>query len=334
LNNHSVIKAKDKKNRIFPIALLFFAVSACSSGMTGTENADENDIATPIPVESTTAATATETPSEPSNFISDVDDMELVYVPAGEFIMGCTGTSCTVDVWPGPFPDNLEHTVILDGYWIDIHPVTIGQYNQCIESGSCRPYKQNNIPPQGLAYFTDPEYYDYPVVNVSWYSARDYCEWAGRRLPTEAEWEKAARGTDGQKYPWGNDPYMETYGNICDKGCPSSKKGDVSNPQFDDGYRGLSPVGNYPDGASPYGALDMMGNVWEWTSTASLFYPYDANDEREAQYDIADGEKWPERILRGGPWTNGLAYQRSSFRYRAVAIYWNMNMGFRCAVSE
>jgi formylglycine-generating enzyme required for sulfatase activity len=319
------------------LLITLLVLSACGEVVAPgeTEQPETTAIATETPVAAETATTApTDTPEDPSNRTSDIDGMKMVLVPAGEFIMGCEGTSCTVDVWPGPFPDNMVQSVFLNDYWIDKYPVTIGQYNQCVAVGACRPYGQNNIPPQGLAYFIETEYHNYPVVNVSWYYARDYCAWAGRRLPTEAEWEKAARGTNGQKYPWGDEPYTEDKGNICDKNCPSGVRGNVANPNFDDGYRGPSPVGSYTAGASPYGALDMFGNVWEWTSTASVHYPYDANDEREAQYDIADGEKWPERILRGGPWNDGLGYQRSSFRYRAVAIYWNMNMGFRCAVSE
>jgi len=269
-----------------------------------------------------------------SNWVSPVDGMQMIYIPAGEFIMGWEGVESTIANGPGPTADFLVHTVYVEDFWIDKFEVTNRQYQQCVAENACRPCNQNNIPPQGKEYFTGEEYADYPVINVSWYMARDYCEWAGRRLMTEAEWEKAARGTDGRKYQWGDQPYSEEYANICDKDCPSSVRGEHGNPNFDDGYAGPAPVGSYPKGASPYGVLDMSGNVWEWTSTAEAAYPYDATDGRESQYDIADGSKWPERILRGGPWNGGYAYQRASFRYRAVAIYWNMNMGIRCAYSE
>lgn len=274
------------------------------------------------------------TPTQDNYKISELDGMEMIYIPAGEFTMGWEGIDSTVSVLPGPYPDFLVHQVNLEGYWIDKYEVTNQQYQKCVENGACKPCNQNNIPPQGTDYFTTPEYAEYPVVNVSWYMARDYCKWTGRRLPTEAEWEKAARGTDGRKYPWGNNKYSEIYANICDKNCPNAKKGNISNPNFNDGFAGPAPVGSFPDGASPYGGMDMAGNVWEWTSTASEPYPYDANDGREGNYDIADGEKWPERILRGGPWNDGIWYQRSSFRYRAVGIYWNFNMGIRCAESD
>jgi len=301
------------------------------SSTPATEESTAPDLPTPEPTAADPEPAAS---AAPSNRTSDKDGMEMIYIPAGEFLMGWKGLDATVDVGPGPYPDFLEHTVYLDDYWIDKYAVTNGQYQLCVAEGICRPGMQNNIPPQGTGYFTDTAFTDYPIVNVSWYMARDYCEWVGRRLPTEAEWEKAARGTDGRKYPWGNEKYSEEYANICDVNCPLAKKGDISNPSFDDGFAGPAPVGSFPAGVSPYGLMDMAGNVWEWTSTASELYPYDANDGREAQYDIADGEKWPERILRGGPWNDGLWYQRSSYRYRAVAIYSNFNMGLRCAYSE
>jgi eukaryotic-like serine/threonine-protein kinase len=341
-----MMRKKFLYNHLLTSALIVILLSACAD-VSPTDQPvgatmDENQTAAveetaPQPTATEYAPQPSATPDAPmtgSMRVSEMDGMEQVYVPAGEFIMGWQGTDATIEVLPGPFPDFLEHTVTLDSYWIDRYAVTNGQYQRCVEAGACRPCGQNNIPPQGLDYFTENEYANYPVVNVSWYMARDYCTWVGRRLPSEAEWEKAARGTDGRKYPWGNDSYTEDKANICDKHCPPSVRGTIANPNFDDGFPGPSPVGNYPSGASPYGALDMAGNVWEWTSTAAEFYPYDADDGREDLYEIEDGEKWPERILRGGPWSNGISYQRSSFRYRAVAIYWNMNMGFRCASSQ
>ena len=294
-----------------------------------TPTAEPTATNTPIP-------SPTPEPVEPTpvNFrVSDVDGMPQIFIPAGEFVIGCSGSDCTINAGPGPWPDNLEHQVFLDGYWIDQHEVTNAQYLKCVDAGACRPSNQNNLTPDGLAYFSDSSFDNYPVINVSWYMARDYCTWAGRRMLTEGEWEKAARGTDGRKYPWGDDKQFDLYANFCDKYCPPAKKGDIANPNFEDGYSGTAPVGSYPKGASPYGLMDMAGNVWEWTSTAAEPYPYDANDGREALYDIEDGAKWPERILKGGPWNGGYAYLRSSFRYRAVAIYWNNNMGIRCAAS-
>ena len=331
--------------KIFILTVLLSVLGACGSGGLQEEGSSSQavpeeitipDLPTPEP-SATAPDLATLEPTEVAalaNRTSEKDGMEMIYIPAGEFLMGWGGSDATVDVGPGPYPDFLVHTIFLDDYWIDNHEVTNGQYQICVAEGACRPCKQNNIPPQGTDYFTEAVYADYPVVNVSWYMARDYCEWTGGRLPTEAEWEKAARGTDGLKYPWGNEKYSEEYANICDVNCPAARKGDISNPNFDDGFAGPAPVGSFPAGASPYGLLDMAGNVWEWTSSASELYPYDANDGRESQYDIPDGEKWPERILRGGPWNDGYWYQRSSYRYRAVGVYLNFNMGIRCAYSE
>lgn len=331
--------------KTFIFTALLSVLSACGSGGLQEEGSSSQAVSDEIIVPDLPAPEPSVTipdlptlePTEVTTFanrISEKDGMEMIYIQAGEFLMGWGGSDATVDVGPGPYPDFLVHTIFLDDYWIDKHEVTNGQYQICVAEGVCRPCKQNNIPPQGIDYFTEAVYADYPVVNVSWYMARDYCEWTGRRLPTEAEWEKAARGTDGRKYPWGNEKYSEEYANICDVNCPAAKKGDISNPNFDDGFAGPAPVGSFPAGASPYGLLDMAGNVWEWTSSASELYPYDANDGREAQYDIVDGEKWPERILRGGPWNDGYWYQRSSYRYRAVGVYLNFNMGIRCAYSE
>ena len=104
------------------------------------------------------------------------------------------------------YPEVPQHTVFLEGFWMDKFEVTTGQFAKCVAAGACKPAGEINNPVfAGLEYYTSSEYSKYPIINVNWFQARAYCSWVGRRLPTEAEWEKAARGTDGRKYPWGND---------------------------------------------------------------------------------------------------------------------------------
>jgi serine/threonine-protein kinase len=250
--------------------------------------------------------------------------MEQVYVPAGEFLMGSEAEDARKTTEGGvAYPEIPEHMVYLDGFWIDKHEVTNGQYALCVQAGACEP---PYVPSSATRshYYDDPEYADYPVIWVSWYQARAYCEWAGRRLPTEAEWEKAARGTDGRKFPWGDEPVSDELVNYCDKDCPRS----YAREEHDDGYPETAPVGSFPAGASPYGAVDMAGNVWEWTSTLLRDYPYDPNDGRE------DPTVDEHRVWRGGPWSNGYWWMRSTLRYHSVMWYRFYNLGFRCVSSE
>jgi eukaryotic-like serine/threonine-protein kinase len=276
----------------------------------------------------TTAPTATvfvtPLPSIGSTRISEIDGMEQVYVPAGEFLMGTDDVEAKREIEGGrAYPEISQHTVYLDSYWIDKFEVTNAQYLACEAAGACtEPWAPGNY--TYPFYHANPEFADYPVVWVSWFQANDYCEWAGRRLPTEAEWEKAARGTDGRKYPWGDDPVTGEHANFCDVNCTR----DIANAKYDDGYADTAPVGSYPTGASPYGALDMSGNVWEWTSTMIAPYPYDADDGREEP----DGKG--EIAWRGGPWSNGTWWMRSSVRYRSVDWYKWYVLGIRCASSE
>lgn len=279
-----------------------------------------------IPPTETLVPTVTNTPlpSLGSTRISAADQMIEIYIPAGEFIMGSDDREAQTSTSNGrAYPEQPVHTVYLDGYWIDKYEVTNGQYALCVEAGVCQaPYLVKSETRR--SYYDNPEYANYPVIYVSWYMATAYCAWADRRLPNEAEWEKASRGTDGRKYPWGNDPVSGEYANFCDVNCPR----DIANPNFDDGYGDTAPVGSYPAGASPYGVMDMSGNVWEWISSIIMDYPYNPNDGRENQ------EKYAERVWRGGPWSNGYWWMRSSVRYRSIPTYWYVNLGFRCASSE
>jgi formylglycine-generating enzyme required for sulfatase activity len=276
-------------------------------------------------------ATATVVPTlvetEPtigSTRVFEVDQMVQVYVPSGEFIMGSDDDEAKRTIEGGrAYPEIPVNTVYLDGYWIDKYEVSNGQYALCVDASVCQPpylFKSETRP----HYYDNPEYSNYPVIWVNWYMARAYCEWTGRRLPTEAEWEKAGRGTDGRKYPWGNEPLSGERANFCDINCLRT----IANPFYNDGYADTSPVGNYPVGASPYGAMDMSGNVWEWTGTLIQPYPYDSNDGRE------DLEANGERVWRGGPWSNGYWWMRTSVRYRSIPNYWQVNLGFRCASSK
>jgi formylglycine-generating enzyme required for sulfatase activity len=193
----------------------------------------------------------------------------MALVPAGAFTMGgeqsaalaeCEKyfTGCNPDEWylnEGPV-----HEVTLDAFMIDLYEVTNDQYQECVAAGGCTPpSRTSSLTRPG--YFGQPEFGNYPVIWVSWEQAQGYCNWRGGRLPTEAEWEKAARGTDARLYPWGNS-FEAGEGNFCDANCTLP----WANPDFDDGFVDTAPVGSYAAGVSPYGLYDMGGNVDEWVA--------------------------------------------------------------------
>ncbi len=193
-----------------------------------------------------------------STRISDKDGMTILYVPAGEFRMGSN---------IGLTTERPIHTVYLDAFWIDQTEVTNAMYSNCVNDGECRE-------PSNTIYYDDSNYASYPVVYVAWDDAINYCSWADRRLPTEAEWEKAASWNDSTKenyiWPWGND-FSCTKGNFDDE-----TQDDIQvNPGGEncDGFRKISPVGSFSTGASPYGALDMAGSVHEWVNDWFDVYP-------------------------------------------------------------
>lgn len=197
-------------------------------------------------------------------------------VPAGEFLMGSASSDSAAASDEKP-----QHKVYLDAYLIDRTPVTNAMYAKCVAAGACRP-PWGSGSAERSQYYGDPRYADYPVIYVSWEDAQAYCKWAGGRLPTEAEWEKAARGTDGRLYPWGNEPP------------------DAQRCNFNEKSRDTTPVGAYPAGASPYGVLDMAGNVWEWMADW-----YDEKYYASAPMRNPQGPSSGKlRVMRGGCWMN------------------------------
>ena len=184
--------------------------------------------------------------------IRSADGVEMVYVPVGKFLMGSTDADRLAGDDEKP-----QHIAYLDAYWIDKTEVTNAQYRRCVEAGVCQvPRVMESHTWEEPSSYGDLSMAEHPVVHVNWNDARTYCEWAGVRLPTETEWEKAARGSDGRVYPWGS-TWDDRRLNFCDKRCVYSDP----SVETDDGYHRTAPVGNYPTGASPYGVLDMAGNA-------------------------------------------------------------------------
>ena len=222
-----------------------------------------------------------------------VTDMEMVLIPAGEFLMGSDQHD------PNERP---QRAVYLDAFWIDQTEVTNAQYAQCMAEGACRTQRDPK-------YVTDKEKANHPVVYVTWEEAQAFCQWAGKTLPTEAQWEKAARGTDGRLFPWGNQ-------------APSRKL-----LNYYDHRGGTTPVGSYPAGVSPYGLLDMAGNASEWVSDW-----YDPTYYQRAPDRNPPGpEDESVHVKRGGSWfTLGDLAVRVSFRKYTGSEERDYNIGFRC----
>jgi formylglycine-generating enzyme required for sulfatase activity len=223
----------------------------------------------------------------------------IVYVPAGEFWMGSDDSVPNASDREKP-----RHRVQVDAFWIDRTEVTNARYRQCVESEVCSPPKESGSLTREN-YHGSPEYDDYPVVNVSWHQAREYAAWVGGRLPTEAEWEYACRGSGGSTYPWGDASPAGTLLNY------RSQVGDTTK------------VGSYPKGKSWCGALDMAGNVWEWTQSLYVGYSYDPLDGRENLE--TDGN----RVLRGGSFISPRDGVRCALRDRDFPVHVFFNWGFR-----
>jgi formylglycine-generating enzyme required for sulfatase activity len=227
-------------------------------------------------------------------------------VPAGEFILGSDTDSDN---------RNQAHRVYLDAFYMDTYEVTNARYAECVTAEMCDPPYETKTDFRP-SYYGNPQFDDFPVVYIDWYMARTYCEtWRGARLPTEAEWEKAARGTDGRTYPWGE-------GISCEQ---SNYDGDPSYDAFCVGD--TSEVGRYERGKSPYGLYDLAGNVFEWVSSIHASYPYDGTDGRE---DLARGG---DRVIRGGGWSQDAHDQTVFYRSWMAPHFSESETGFRCAKS-
>lgn len=227
--------------------------------------------------------------------IRPADGMDMIPIPAGKFSMGSDD---------GDDDEKPVHTVNLTAYYIDKYEVSVAQYRRCVEAGIC-------AEPFTWPAFSEP---NAPVVGVTWDDAKNYCEWVGARFPTEAEWEKAARGTDARTFPWGNQEQDCTLGNyvVQDAEC-------VGSP---------AEVGSYPGGASPYGVLDMAGNAFEWVADWYAADYYADSPARNPQ----GPESGIFKVARGGSWARD---EVSAADRHTIGLPSDpdSDFGFRCAAS-
>jgi formylglycine-generating enzyme required for sulfatase activity len=271
----------------------------------------------------------------------------MVLVPAGEFLMGSSDTDLGIVGAGGPpklagGDEQPQHSVNLEAFWIDQTEVTNVQFSNFVNltgyvttaelegygtSAGEQILGATFFHPRGVTTGID-DIPDHPVVQVSFEDAKTYCEWVGARLPSEAEWEKAAKGTANDRvFPWGNafqlpEFDVSTVTNFCSDSCPLDSK----DPAVDDGYPYTAPVGSFPVGASPYGALDMAGNVWEWVDSPYLGYPGNTYEQAEAFNDYF-------KVVRGGSWDNAAQHVRSTFRQNNEPRLRSDGTGFRCAIA-
>ncbi|MFQ5933000.1 MAG: formylglycine-generating enzyme family protein [Nitrospiraceae bacterium] len=233
--------------------------------------------------------------------ITSSDDAPMVLIPAAEFVMGSPDGEGEKDEHP-------QHRVRIAAFYMDKYEVTVARYHQFLEAtGHVRP---DYWPREELK-----KYHERPVIGVDWNGARAYCEWAEKRLPTEAEWEYAARGKDGRRYPWGNTaptPELANYGKVWTHNFYKDR---------------LAPVGSHEGGKSPFGLHDMAGNVWEWVADW-----YDAKYYARSPEDNPPGpSSGSVKVLRGGSWSFVAAYMRAAGRLRFPPRHRDADIGLRCA---
>jgi formylglycine-generating enzyme required for sulfatase activity len=249
--------------------------------------------------------------SLPSTFSQIIDDA-MVTIPAGEFTMGCDPNT---DIYCEFSPEETAHAVYLDAYQIDKYEVTYRRYQKCVDAGVCE------TPDVGGMFNYGWAGNDLLAVNgITWFKAKAFCEWEGKRLPTEAEWEKAAKGTEQLLYPWG---YEEPT-------CEYAVMDTMYAGKLGCGTGNIMPVGSKPKGASPYGVMDMAGNVWEWTADW-----HDEDYHLVSPYQNPKGaETGSYKVTRGGD-----LFSRTGLELRTTGKfpYYPANpspaIGFRCVKS-
>ncbi len=268
---------------------------------------------TPIPTRGAPATASPATPTAAATVISG-DGRPMVFVPGGPFLMGAPESDAAAD--PDERP---QHSVSVDAFWIDQYEVSHTDYFACVALGACPLPAEKDV--NGFAYKYAAQIPTGAVVNVTWDAANAYCAWAGKRLPTEAEWEKAAHGETWRLYPWGDGaPRGKAW--FCDN-CLY----DPAHPEALDDFSRPAPVDAFPEGGSPYGAANLAGNVWEWV--ADWYGPgtYAAPD----QVNPAGPATGEFRVIRGGSWTSQPEDLRTTYRnaWRPDTAW--IDVGFRCA---
>ncbi len=253
--------------------------------------------------------TAVSDDGRPGEIVNPKDGYRLVLVPAGEFRMGSSRDDVSAEGDEAGEDEKPRHAVVLPGYYMGRYEVTVAQYARfCRESGR----RMNDQPSLAGPDHPNPRRSsgdgpDYPVVNVTWHDAGAYCEWAGLRLPTEAEWEKAARGGSDTRFWWGD-------------------KASHDRANYDS--EGMTPVGSYPP--NPYGIYDTAGNVWEWCSDWYSESYYSGGPNVDPPGPAAGSTK----VHRGGSWMNYPYYLRPAIRYSSEPGRWSRLIGFRCAADK
>jgi formylglycine-generating enzyme required for sulfatase activity len=315
-------KPKPKFRTVFiSVTAIFLFLAICyGAGMnyliqniplvTATSTSPKNTLISEPPAhELTETSISSSALSVGSTMVSKKDDMVLVYVPEGEFIMGSDSNDDSD--YQDHSDQKPEHRVYLDAFWIDQTEVTNTMYEKCVDAKVCdRPNNNGSLNREN--YWRNPEFGNYPVVWVSWNDAAVYCTWAERRLPSEAEWEKAARGTDARMYPWGNTEPNETFL------FQTTRVGDTTES------------GSYPAGASIYGALDMEGNVSEWVNDwySDTYYQISPASNPLGPGPNDGGKK----VMRGGSLISGSDLHVFA-RYGLEPENSYRDEGFRCAFS-